>query len=221
MDPVAQMKLEERRRIVGIDKAREKAHAQFVERIRAQVPDRVGKGAVLPITFYPDKFLSIPCAGVPQVGAELERTMLDMAFTMYLLGGVGLAANQVGLSMRAFVCDWSTDRKHPVFVVDPQVSFTSENRTIEREACLSIPGVRVGVERPTQIRANFTDPSGAAVGIDLAGWAARIFLHELDHLNGVSMLDYAGQLERRMAKNKLTKLFRATKRPGKPPKRRP
>ena len=217
IDPIADMELEQKKAAVELDKFKDKAR-DFIER---QVRERYGKGDIMPLVFYPADGLTkrIGFAGLEQ--KTIKKLAKDMLFTMYATGGVGLAAPQVGVQERMFVCDWSADKKHPVTVYDPMILWSSEEVTREREGCLSMPGAYVNVTRAQSIEVRFKTGDLEQVQIKLHGWAARIFQHEYDHLEGVLMLDHAARLERRIALKALEKIKRGEKaRPTKKRKKR-
>lgn len=221
-DPVAQMKLEEKKRAVEFADLQQEARDWVENKVREKLGD---KGQVLPLVFYPSTTLSEACRPVP---VEVIKTSLfkklsdDMVFTMYMCGGVGLAAPQAGLNHRMFVLDWSESRDHPVTCINPEVVELGSELARENEACLSMPGVRVVVSRPTSAVVSFFDVTGHRVTVTLEGWAARIFLHELDHLDGKMMFEHPSvhSIERRQALKKSQRIMRGEKPQKQQPKRR-
>ena len=143
-----------------------------------------------------------------------------MTLTMYLCGGVGLAAPQVGKLIRMVVCDWSENRDTPTVMVNPKVVDESEEQVRLEEACLSIPGGKVHVYRPARVTITHQSVKGAIIKEDLDGWPARIAQHEIDHLDGQTMLDKVSRLERRFALSTLDKIRKREKAPKKRKKRR-
>jgi len=107
--------------------------------------------------------------------------------------GAGLAAPQIGLNMRFFVLK-SHDKKY-VFI-NPEILEVGERMTTEEEGCLSIPGFHAKIERPHKIKFRAFQPNGIRITTTYEGWTARVFQHELDHLNGVLITDYVKQLPR-------------------------
>jgi len=112
--------------------------------------------------------------------------------------GVGLAATQVGMLARMLV--YRVEPESPTAaLINPRIEWQSaETETLE-EGCLSIPGMRVDVERAVHLRASGADEFGAGVTIEASGLQARVLAHEIDHLDGILMLDRAGKAQRREA----------------------
>jgi peptide deformylase len=128
------------------------------------------------------------------LGDEVDRMsrLLDDAL------GAGLAATQLGVMNRVFVYRDDPDAEIDVFV-NPVLEWTSDETVLGEEGCLSIPGVWVEVERPEQVRMRGFDGSGRERLVEAEGMEARVLQHELDHLDGVLMLDRIGKEQRRDA----------------------
>lgn len=126
---------------------------------------------------------------VTSFDGALAVQVADMFDTMYHAGGVGLAANQIGLTNRVFVYD--TTRTHGMkgVLINPVWTPLSEDTQTGSEGCLSIPGVRGQVERYQSVSATGLDLEGRPVSIVAHGWTARCIQHETDHLNGTLYLD--------------------------------
>lgn len=125
---------------------------------------------------------------------EVERmgALMDDAL------GVGLAANQVGVLHRLLV--YRTDPEQPLSALaNPVIEWASEETEAAPEGCLSIPGVHVDVERPARVRVRAQDVAGAAVEIEAEGLQARVIQHEVDHLDGVLILDRVSREQRKEA----------------------
>lgn len=118
--------------------------------------------------------------------------MEAMLSTMYASRGVGLAAPQVGINQKIFVMDSGDD---PLFIADPQILRRSGSECME-EGCLSLPGKVINVRRAKTIRVKYLDQDNRPVERTFSGMAARIFLHENDHLLGKLIIDYRGIGER-------------------------
>jgi len=142
---------------------------------------------------------------------EVNAAELGNALAQFMLdnGGIGLAANQVGLSHRMFVM-----RTHPevTIVINPRLVDHSHEQVVLEEGCLSYPGLHVKVKRPAHIRVRFQDHTGAVRTEKYTGLAARVFLHELDHLNGLDFLNRAGPLARQRALERWKKLNKKKER---------
>lgn len=147
--------------------------------------------AVLPIRLWPDPVLSVPCAPVGLPGPEVLRLAEDMLETMYAAPGRGLAAPQVGVSLRLFVMDagWRDGSPDPLVLIDPEILWKSDALSVGPEGCLSIPGVTTTVERARSIRLRWREPLGALREELLTGFAAICAQHECDHLDGIVTLD--------------------------------
>lgn len=212
IDPVSEMEMEQMREIVERRRAFDKA---VDEVIRARVPAQGMKGDILPLRLYPDPILTEPCDPIEEFdglfGGSLKGLIADMAFTMYLLGGVGLAGPQVGLPYRILVMDATAGRpdvkdRLRVFI-NPRIVSASNPVRME-EGCLSMPGLKPRIERPNDIRVEGLSRRGKKTNAVLTGWEARIFLHEYDHLDGKTMLDRLSATELRLAKKKLARVRR-------------
>lgn len=128
------------------------------------------------------------------LATEVERMMAIMRDGM----GVGLAATQLGILRRLLVFQAGADAV-PQALVNPELEWASEEAAIAEEGCLSLPGVVVDVERPLHVRVRGLDPSGDGLLIEASGLEARVLQHEMDHLDGVLMLQRATRDQRRGA----------------------
>ena len=131
-----------------------------------------------------------------------------METTMRHYGGVGLAANQVGLKLRVFVMAGS--ESYTCF--NPSILQCSDTTKRDKEGCLTFPGLFLPVTRPDWIDARWFDISGKEQNMRFSGLTARVFCHELDHLNGIVYTSYVGNLTLQMAKKKREKLFKKIER---------
>jgi peptide deformylase len=112
--------------------------------------------------------------------------------------GVGLAATQLGTLRRMLVFQVGSEAE-PTVLVNPEIEWRSQDEATAEEGCLSLPGVVVDVERPLHVRARAVDPKGESLSIEASGLEARVIQHEVDHLDGVLMLDRATRDQRRAA----------------------
>jgi peptide deformylase len=153
--------------------------------------------SVLPIRQIGDPVLRSPCRDVETFDALLRRLYEDMLETMYEAPGVGLAAPQIGLSLRFFVFD-AHDEKGPAAVANPVLS-DLEGEIVEEEGCLSIPNL--WFENARAMRATVTghDLEGRPITLTGEGLLARIFQHETDHVNGMLYIDRLPEDKRRQA----------------------
>jgi len=144
-----------------------------------------------------DPVLREPCRDVEAFDDALRTLAQDMTEAMYAAPGVGLAANQVGLSLRMFVYD-AGDGAGPGAVANPVVTLLDGEQD-EEEGCLSISGVYRPTVRALRVRLDGTDLEGSSVSIEAEGLLARIFQHETDHLNGTLYIDRLSEEDRRSA----------------------
>jgi len=152
-----------------------------------------------------DPILREKAAAVDGVDGALHTLIADMFETMYAEEGVGLAAPQIGISMRVIVVDPREDAVQPFAFINPEIIETSEETERDEEGCLSLPGLKDLVERPVRVVARGLDAEGRPKQIEAAGLLARILQHEVDHLNGVLFIDRVTPLKRRMLLKKWEK----------------
>lgn len=141
--------------------------------------------------------------------ADVQDLIKDLFDTLEVSHAVGLAAPQIGISKQVFVI--AIDDVKKVFI-NPAVISTSDNKTDDIEGCLSLPGLRLKVKRPPQIKAMWTNDVGVQEISDLDGLWARCWLHEYDHLNGILIDDRVSKLTLSMAQKKLSKKQKVNQR---------
>ena len=154
--------------------------------------------AELPIITLPDPLLRKTSDPVERIDDELRKLAGDMLETMYAAPGVGLAAVQVGVPRRLIVLDTAgeEEEKRPLVLVNPEiVSFGSEMR-LHEEGCLSIPDVRIEIERPASVTVKYLDLEGKRQELVAEGLLATALQHEIDHLNGKLIIDFLSRLKR-------------------------
>jgi peptide deformylase len=139
----------------------------------------------------------------PDSLADAEFLEAAMIETMIAYNGIGLAANQVGLNQRVFVMKPST--AEPFGLFNPKIVSVSEEQQRGQEGCLSFPDLWLDVSRPSEVVAEYFDKTGNSRIIKLTGLDARVFLHELDHLNGTCFVEKVSTLKLTLAKKKLLK----------------
>jgi peptide deformylase len=160
-----------------------------------------------PIVKYGDPVLEKPGAAIRKFDAELQELAEDMFASMYAAQGVGLAAPQIGSSIRLAVVDVSIG-KNPeakIVLVNPEIVH-AEGEVREEEGCLSIPGFRGYVIRPQFVTVRAQNVKGESFEIRGENLLARAFCHEIDHLNGVLFLQHLSMLKRDLIKRKIKKL---------------
>jgi peptide deformylase len=162
--------------------------------------------AVREIKKYPEKVLMQKTSPVKEFDAELQRLIDDMIETMYAAPGVGLAANQVGVSRQVVVIDASTeDEKVPLLVlINPEIIHTEGVIELE-EGCLSLPGYLTVVRRHAFVKVKGLDREGREIEVEGEGLLARALQHELDHLNGVLLIDRIGRIKREFFRKRFLK----------------
>ena len=150
------------------------------------------------IITLPDPLLRKVSAPVTSVDTEVKNLMDDMLETMYAAPGIGLAAVQVGVLKRIIVIDLSKEgeKKDPLFIVNPQITFKSDELISYEEGCLSIPNQFAEVKRPSSCKVNFLDYDGKKREINADGLLATCIQHEVDHLNGVLFIDHLSKLKK-------------------------
>lgn len=154
--------------------------------------------ALLPILTLPDPILRQVAAPVERVDAEVRRLADDMLATMYDAPGIGLAAPQVGISRRLIVLDVSDDdgEGRPLVMINPEILHLGEGRRSYEEGCLSIPDVKVEIERPSTLKVAYLDRDGVRQQLDAEGLLATAIQHEIDHLDGRLIIDFLSRLKR-------------------------
>jgi peptide deformylase len=145
--------------------------------------------AVLEIAKYGEPVLRVRCRSVERVTDETRRLIADMLETMSAAAGVGLAAPQVRVAERLFVYDVG---EGPGTIINPEL-VRQEGQVVGVEGCLSIPRLQGEVARAEKILVRGLDQHGKKVRIEATDWLARVFQHEMDHLDGVLFIDRADQ----------------------------
>lgn len=145
---------------------------------------------------------------VEEVTEEIKEILDNMVETMYATNGVGLAAPQIGKSLRMFVCDKGDGviRK----VINPKIEITSDELAECEEGCLSVPGIYKKVKRPAGIKIEYINENGENVKEELDDFLAIIMQHENDHLDGILFIDRVSPMAKRMINKKLKALKRET-----------
>ena len=167
---------------------------------------------IRPILRYGEQPLHQPAADVVTFDDTLQRLVDDMIETMYAAPGVGLAAPQVGVSLRLFVADVSVGRDRNGLVVMINPAFVArEGMQLEDEGCLSVPGFNATVVRPARAVLRGLDRDGGEQTVEATGLLARAFQHEMDHLDGIVFVDRLRGIKRDLIVRRITKLKRSGK----------
>ena len=143
---------------------------------------------LLKIRVYPDPVLKLIAKPMTDFGAKEQILFDNMIETMHLEDGVGLAAPQVGISKRILIASPTIKEGEEFVIVNPEI-YESSGRQLGPEGCLSFPGINGEVERAKKIRVRFLDRYGKPQDIEAKDFFARIIQHEMDHLNGVLLID--------------------------------
>ncbi len=168
--------------------------------------------ALLPILRYPDARLHKVAKPVTEFDDRLKKLVADMSETMYDANGVGLAATQVDVHEQVIVIDVSETRDQLQVLINPEIIWSSDDRQVYEEGCLSVPGIYDGVERPSRVRVRALDVQGTAYELDADGLLAVCVQHEMDHLKGKVFVEYLSPLKRNRIKTKLQKEERELKK---------
>ena len=165
--------------------------------------------AIRKILTYPNQILRQKAEAVTSFDDSLRQLANDLAETMYAAPGAGLAANQIGVSLRVVVVDVSKnkeEKKHLV-LVNPEI-IEKEGCQIDEEGCLSVIDLTANVERYSKLVVRAQDPDGKTWEFPAEDFFARVIQHEIDHLNGILFIDHLSSLKRSLYKRRLKKLLR-------------
>jgi peptide deformylase len=170
--------------------------------------------ALLEILKYPHPVLRKRSGAVSQIDKEVKKLIEDMKETMYQAGGIGLAACQVGVPQRVIVLDVSPmDPQHSFFaLINPEI-ISEEGEIDHEEGCLSVPDCLEKVKRKEKVCVKGLSPEGREVEMKGDGILAIAMQHEIDHINGILILDRVSRLKREIYRNKLKKEKRKEERP--------
>jgi peptide deformylase len=168
--------------------------------------------SLLNILRYPDSRLHKVAKPVTAFDARLKKLAADMAETMYEAPGVGLAASQVDVHEQLIVIDTSETKSELRVFINPEVLWTSEERQVYDEGCLSVPGVYDGVERPSRVKVRALDLEGKSFEVEADGLLAVCIQHEMDHLEGKVFVEYLSPLKRNRIKARMLKEERELER---------
>jgi peptide deformylase len=165
--------------------------------------------ALLNILHYPDKRLHKVAKPVEVVDDRIRKLVADMAETMYAAPGVGLAATQVDVHERVVVIDVSDTHEELRVFINPEIVWSSDERKLNEEGCLSVPGIYDNVERAEKVRVRAQNEKGETYEVDCEGLLAVCIQHEMDHLMGRVFVEYLSPLKQTRIKSKMKKAERA------------
>ena len=155
----------------------------------------------------PDPILRKKSSPIANVDNDLRKMLKNMLETMYKAPGIGLAAIQVGILKRAVVIDVSKEdeKKNPLFLINPEIIYRSNETSTYEEGCLSLPGQYAEIERPSKCQLKYIDFDGKAKELKAEGLLSTCIQHEIDHLDGILFIDYLSKLKKTMIIKKLSK----------------
>ena len=176
--------------------------------------------ALLKILTEPNPLLHQVAEPVQVFDSSLCTLLDDMLATMYNAPGCGLAATQVGILKRVLVLDIADADAlpQPMRIINPEITWVSDHDQTYEEGCLSIPDHYLGVTRPAEVKVRYQDPTGLFHDIHATGFLAICLQHEIDHLNGILMLDHVSTLKKNMILRKLLKQKRHPPAPAPTPR---
>jgi peptide deformylase len=168
------------------------------------------------IRLYGDPILREKTKAVKKIDDSIKKLIADLKITMLTQDGLGLAANQIGAPVAIFVFNprGVHIEQEPVAVINPEVIKT-EGKEEREEACLSIPGIVEVLLRAQKIIIKGHNEQGKDIELEAAGLLARVFQHEIDHLNGIFFIDHLSATRRRMLKNQLDEINKSRVLPHK------
>jgi len=145
----------------------------------------------MPLTMIPEPVLKKKARKVTDCGKDLQKLIDEMVGMMKYRNGTGIAAPQVGESLRLII----VEHEDKMYVVaNPEITQSSTEIDINVESCLSVPNIAGEVERAISITVKGQDRNGKPIKIKAKGWLARIFQHEIDHINGILIVERAKEL---------------------------
>lgn len=154
---------------------------------------------------FPHPHLRLIAKPIEQVTPAIQLLLDDMLETMYAEQGIGLAATQIDVKLRAVVMDLSDERNEPLYIVNPEIIEKEGTQDI-KAGCLSVPGIYESVPYPAKVRVQFLDRNGKEIEMVVEKMLAACFQHEIDHLNGKLFTDYLSPLKRERIEKKLIKM---------------
>lgn len=169
--------------------------------------------SLLPILTFPDPVLRQKAAKVTTFNAELYTLITNMVETMYDAPGIGLAAPQIGKSIRLIVVDISEeeDEQNSMVMINPEIT-EREGKQVDEEGCLSVLDLTASVKRSQKITVTYQDAEGAPQELNAEDRFAIVLQHEIDHLDGILFLDHLSTLKRALYKKKVKKQQATAKR---------
>lgn len=164
--------------------------------------------SALEIKKYGESVLRKKTLLIKEVDSKIEKLAFDMVETMYKANGVGLAAPQVGVSLRMCVIDISPQKNNPLILINPTI-IKGENKILLEEGCLSFPGMYEQVKRFEKVRVSYTDFKNNAREIEAQGFLAKAVQHEIDHLDAKLFIDYLPEWKRKVIEKEIKRKRKA------------
>ncbi len=163
--------------------------------------------AIRPLVILPDPRLREKSEPVDAITDDIRALAQDMLDTMYDAPGIGLAAVQIGVMKRVVVMDLAKkdEERQPLVLINPRITWASEETSVYEEGCLSIPDYYEEVERPARVRVAYQTLEGETVEREADGLFATCVQHEIDHLDGVLFIDRLSRLKRERVTKKFAK----------------
>ena len=165
--------------------------------------------AIQKILTEPNKILRQKSLIVEKVDKDVQKLMDEMLETLYAAPGIGLAAIQVGVAKRVIVIDINRDKdkepRNPMYFVNPEILWKSEDKFTYEEGCLSLPNQFAEIDRPRQCHVKHLDYNGQPQELKAEGLLSTCIQHEIDHLEGILFVDYLSKLKKEMIIKKLSK----------------
>ncbi|MBN2144086.1 MAG: peptide deformylase [Candidatus Aureabacteria bacterium] len=162
---------------------------------------------ILPIRYYGDPVLRKKAEQIQEITDEIRKTAEDLVESLYAEKGLGLAAPQVGISIRMIAIDAGEKRGDAFVLINPVVT-KADKEVIMEEGCLSFPGIFGKISRPSRIEIKALRITGEEVQLNLDGLECRAVLHEIDHLDGVLFIDRMSSVHKIVIAPKLKKLIK-------------
>ena len=171
--------------------------------------------AKLPVIIAPDPRLKLTSAPIERVDDRMRKLVNDLLETMYAAPGIGLSAVQVGIAKRLIVIDVARDGEPPapLCLINPEITWQSDDLVAFDEGCLSFPDHFAEIERPAEVKLRYVDADDRRQELHADGLLARCVQHEIDHLEGILLVDYLSALRRNIILRKLTKIRKAKSPP--------
>lgn len=171
--------------------------------------------AKIPIIIAPDPILTLKSKEVlkAEINDQMKEFIENMIDALYTDSASGFAAVQFGVHKRIIVLDLGNDDEtprpnnfYPKVLINPEFTYKSDDMVIATEACVSVPGISLEVPRSSEIEIKYKNIDFEDVSLKTGGWLARVIQHEMDHLDGTTLLDYMSSLKKNVSIRKLKKL---------------